>query len=671
MAAPTIEGEPMTDPAPLQFDQAVIAALCDTLVPPLSRISDDPEVQRFWSTSGTEASVDQILASVLPQWAPHVVALVTGTLDALGRGFVEAGPEEREQLWRATSADAATRAGALILQSTVLSMFYTAPDERLSNPTWAAIGYPGPLLDPPSESDFPKTLVRIEPTPGETVRADAVVVGSGAGGGVAAARLAAAGLSVLVLERGSYRNEPDLPQLEALSFPNLYLGGGFIWSTDASVGMLAGSTVGGGTTVNSMACLPTPGYVRSEWAAAGMVDVEGPEFDAHLESVMARINATQANTVHNRVNEILNRGFDAAGVQHDTVARNARDAEARYCGECNAGCLVGCKQSTMKTFLQDASDAGARLLPDCEVLEVLHADGRATGVRARVRAADGELEVLVEAPIVVLGAGALATPTLLLASGIGGPAVGENLHVHPSYFMSGVYDEVVEGWSGQILTSVSHDFDHAEGSHGFVVEAAPMGLGFWTALTPWHSGEQHKSDQLRLKHVSGVWGFGRDHGAGTVGRDADGMPLVTWGLDDPVDLAVVRRTHQELARILKASGAAEIFTFLPSDPRWHEGEDFDAFLETLGGLGGGEFVTLSAHQSGTCATGLDPATSVVDGRGQLHDCRGVYIVDAAALPTAPGVNPMISIEAFASKTSTHIVADAEEHLQVRAGRLTV
>ena len=649
----------MTVDATPTTDIRLLSALCDTIVPAIDVPADDAAERTLWTTSATDLAIDQVLASVLPLWAPHVQALVDTTLGALGDDFTEADADRRVAAWRDVLESDATRPGALVLQSTILAMFYTIPDEQLSNPTWPALGFPGPLLAPPSEDAFPKTLVRetLSDDPAQTLRADAVVIGSGAGGGVAAARLADAGLDVLVLEKGSYRNEPDLPQLEALSFPNLYLGGGFIWSTDASVGMLAGSTVGGGTTVNSMACLPTPDYVLDEWTAAGMVGATRAEIGPHLESVMRRINATPANTVHNRVNQILNRGFDAAGMTHETLARNARDDDARFCGECNAGCLVGCKQSTMKTFLQDASDSGGRLLADCDVREVLHADGRTTGVRAVVRTADGERAVVVEAPIVVVAAGALASPTLLLGSGIGGPAVGHNLHVHPSYFMSGVYDEVVEGWSGQILTSVCHDFNQVEEGHGFVVEAAPMGLGFWTGLTPWHDGEQHKREQLRLKHVSGVWGFARDHGAGHIERGADGVPVATWGLDDPVDLAIVRRTHQELARIIKASGAKEVFTFLPGDPRWREGEDFDAFLDVLGSLEKDDVLTLSAHQSGTCATGTDPATSVVDGRGQLHDCAGVYVVDASALPTAPGVNPMVSIEAFASKTAQHVVDD--------------
>ncbi|MFW3171588.1 GMC family oxidoreductase N-terminal domain-containing protein [Geodermatophilus sp. CPCC 206100] len=645
------------DRAELHTDTVVLRQLCDTLVPAVDPAGgESAEVRALLQRKASDLGLHEILPVVLTGLAPHVRAAVEATLQAWVPAAGSSVPEATRR-WNAVAAAADTAFGAMVLRSTVCAMFYTAPDAQGRNPSWPVIGFDGPLLEPPSDAEFPKTLQTVElPAGPAELHADVVVVGSGAGGGVAAARLAAAGRSVLVLERGAYRNEPDLPQLEALSFPNLYLDGGYVWSANGRLAMLAGATVGGGTTVNSMACLPTPEYVLDEWAARGMEGVSPEGFTPHLSDVQRRINATAENTRHNAVNRLLIRAFEERGLEWGVLARNARDADDRYCGSCNAGCLVGCKQSTMKTFLQDASDAGALLLPGCRVERVLVADGAATGVEATVIGADGtRTPLVVHAPTVVLAAGTLSTPLLLQASGIGGPAVGENLHVHPSYFMSGVFDEPVHGWRGQILTSWCREFERVEQDHGFLVEAAPMGLGFWTGLTPWRDGAAHKQDQLRLRHVSGVWGFVRDHGAGSVTADAEGRPLAAWDLDDAVDLAVVRRCHQELARLLRAAGATEIFTFLPGDPRWRDGEDFEAFTARLGELRAEDVFTLSAHQSGSCAAGTDPERSVVDGRGRLHDVDGVWVADASAFPTAPGVNPMVSIEAYASRTAAFIL----------------
>ncbi|TXC99897.1 GMC family oxidoreductase [Streptomyces sp. ISID311] len=360
--------------------------------------------------------------------------------------------------------------------------------------------------------------------------------------------------------------------------------------------------------------------------------------------------------MHNKANQILNRGLDRLGHTRVDIARNARDADAAFCGECNSGCLLGCKQSTMKTYLQDASDADALLLPDTEVRRITHHQGRVTGIEALQRSAEGERVLQLHADTVVLAAGALVSPAVLLRSGIGGPYVGHNLHLHPSYFMSGVFGEVVQGWSGQILTSACRDFEQVVEGHGFVVEAGPMRLSAWTGLAPWHDGEEHKRDQLALSHIAGAWGFVRDHGEGRISLDDEGNPVIDWRLVEGVDLAVVRRCHVELARILHAAGAQEIRTFLRSDPRWKDGEDFDRFCRTLGALDPTDLVSTSAHQSGSCTSG--PAgSSVTDSRGQLHDVGGVYLADASALPTSPGVNPMIAIMARADQVADYIIAD--------------
>lgn len=638
---------------------ALLTSLCDTLVPCLSESDELSEpVRSFMERKASDAGVPAALQTAIANSATHVHAAIRLALESLGADFADQSSGERRRRWLSTYESRATHFGAFVLRTTICSIFYTIADSGgRGNPSWPAIGFSGPVEDPPSPAEQPKTL-QVHPVSGEhcELRADVIVVGSGAAGGVVAARLAATGKKVLVLERGGYNTESDFIQSEALAGPRLYLDGGYMWSASGSLALLAGSTVGGGTTVNSMACMATPPHVLREWSAAGMNGVEPGEFEYHIDSIRKRINAFADNTRHNANNRVLIRGLSSLGLPYEVLARDASpDDDDRLCGLCNSGCLRGAKQSTMKTYLQDASDCGAHLVANCTVRKVTVKDGRVTGVEAEVRNADqSTTRLTVAAPAVVLAAGAIGTPMLLQQSGLGGPAVGQHLHVHPSYFVSGVFDETIRGWVGQILTSVCTEFQLAHGDTGFVIEAAPLNIGFWTGLTGWNSGRQHKTDQLRLQRVAGVWGFLRDHGEGSVSADGSGRPHVDWDLDDDVDLQMVRRCHVELARILRAAGAREIFTFLPGDPRWVAGEDFDAFLDRLSGLASDEIFTLSAHQTGTCRTGTDPMTSVVDGYGRVHGVPGLWVADASALPTAPGVNPMISIQAFAARTAGYI-----------------
>jgi choline dehydrogenase-like flavoprotein len=90
------------------------------------------------------------------------------------------------------------------------------------------------------------------------------------------------------------------------------------------------------------------------------------------------------------------------------------------------------------------------------------------------------------------------------------------------------------------------------------------------------------------------------------------------------------------------------------DLRWREGEDFDGFVERLESSPN-DRVAYSAHQMGSCRLGADPGSSVADGWGQLHDAQGVWVGDASALPTAPGVNPMLTIMALARRTAHAIL----------------
>ncbi len=580
-------------------------------------------------------------------------------LDELGEGFSDADAAERTRMVHAHAGEAAGGAMRAVKEA-VAAMFYAVPDESGRNPNWEVLGYPGPICEPPSAEEAPKTI-RVESVASASVRleADACVVGSGAGGAVIAAELQRAGLSVLVLEQGPYRNEADFSQLELVGMLDLYLGGGVLRSESGSIALLAGSCLGGGTVVNSLVCLRPAERILREWERAGLRGAAGPEFEADVNAVWDRLGVNTQATRPNRSNEVLAAALERSGLTPALLARNASlDDDPRYCGYCITGCQRGAKQSTLVTYLQDAADAGARFVVDCRADRILTSDGRATGVAATVTHPDGTTTALtVDTPRVVVAGGGLCSPALLLRSGIGGPAVGKHLRLHPAYFVGGIHDEPIEGWQGQFQAIASFDFAEAIEGFGFVIESVNAGASLWAAGTPWVDGLQHKREMLKLRRLAPWHAVTHDHGQGEVVLDAAGEPLVRWELRDDVDRAVAARAHVELAKLHRVAGAKEIFTFHWNELRWREGDDFDAFLGALEGAAYGQ-IAFSAHQMGSCRMGDDSRTSVADGRGELHDVRGIWIGDASAFPTGVGVNPMITIMALARRTARMILEAA-------------
>jgi len=145
--------------------------------------------------------------------------------------------------------------------------------------------------DPPTSALAPAAAARSS-VPTATIEADAVVVGSGAGGAVAAALLARAGLRVVVVEKGPWRRASDMSPYEGESMRTMYERAGFVSTRDGGVSILAGATLGGGTKINWCASLRTPDHVRAEWAAAphGLGEaLSGAPFDAALDAVCERL----------------------------------------------------------------------------------------------------------------------------------------------------------------------------------------------------------------------------------------------------------------------------------------------------------------------------------------------------------------------------------------------
>ncbi len=333
-------------------------------------------------------------------------------------------------------------------------------------------------------------------------------------------------------------------------------------------------------------------------------------------------------------------------------------ASAGYMG---FGDQSGSKRSTMRTYLQDAADAGARVAVRCFVTRVLVEGGRAAGVEAVTT--DTGARVAVRAPQVVLAAGALESPGVLLRSGIGGPAVGRHLRLHPCTATTGFYGRDMQAWWGPPHAGIVDEFEPLSDGYGFLIEGVQYTTAIAASAIPFETAERHKAAMEDFRSSASFIGLLRDRGDdnGRVVLDAAGTAQPAYALADPRDQAMTRRALAEQVRAHAAAGAVRIAALAAGSPTWHRGEDdLDDYIRRVQRipLRAGAMRLFAAHQMGTCRMGADPASSVADPRGELHDTPGVWIGDASAFPTSSGTNPMITIMALAHRTAEHVAAEA-------------
>ncbi len=647
-----------------EIQRDTLAKVCDTFAPSIEA-ADDPT--GFFARSASDLhiaeAIEQTLATAVPE---DQVAGFRALLDALSeQGFNAAGQEGREQALHATADSGPDAlAGISALRGLTLMLFYALPDAATGrNPNWEAIGYPGPASAPPSAEDAPKRIsVTRPPDEGLTLTADVVVVGSGAGGGVVAGELATKGKDVVVLEMGGYYNEADFNQLELWAYEHLYRGGGVTQTANGSIALMAGSNLGGGTTVNWTNMLPATPRVRAQWESEhGLEGLAGPEFDAHIAAIFERCSVNDRCSDYNGPNQRMEDACAKLGYSHQRITRNADpdSYRAETAGYLGFGDQSGSKQGTMKTFLQDAAEAGGRFVVDCRVERVLVRDGKAVGVEGTYADAAGRrAPVTVHAPTVVVACGALETPALLLRSGIGGPAAGDYLRLHPATAIVGMYDEGQKGWWGAPQTGLSAQFADLDEGFGFLIETSHASPGISGSALSWESGRQHKEDMAKGPVTSGLVFLIRDRGHGRVTIDGAGNAVHHYDMTDDLDVRNFRRGLLELVRLHEAAGANEILTFHRRAMRWRRGEDVDAYSQRVhdGPLDPYEHAIFALHQMGSARMGRDPKTSAADPWGQLHDTPGVWIGDTSAFPTATGTNPMATCMALARRTAHAIAA---------------
>lgn len=644
-----------------QRQRRALAAIGDTFapgrdgVPSASALGVPEAIAEAIDHNPREAERKQ-LALLLTAWDTKLMTALGGG----GYGRFSALPAEQREAVLLSWADSnlKERRGAFHqLRRAVLVHYYALPGANGRSPVWEAIDYPGPL-GPPEDAPA-KPLEPLTVSGPTTLDCDVVVVGSGAGGGTATGVLAQAGLDVVVVEAGGYYDDEDFDGGELSGLRRMYLNAGGMASDDGSLGIAAGACLGGGTVVNYSTSFPTPERVREEWASCGVPDFAGEPYEQSTQAVMERLGVNAEHSAPSARDRVMERGLRELGWHVEPIIRNVSPQcdQGANCGRCGFGCRLGAKRSTTKTWIQDGSDAGARILVRTEVERVVVEGGAARGVEART--ADGH-PVTIRSRAVVAACGALHTPALLKRSGLANRNIGRHLRLHPVGVVGGLFDEEIEPWDGTMQARYSDQHADLDGKgYGVKYETGPLNPSLLLPFLPWRSGRQHAEmmGELRFTGVVGIIVRDRDAGEVRVGRD--GRPVVRYRLSDH-DAKHLRAGIEGAARILEAAGAQHVWSGQTRYPHYRPGtagtiESFMTHVDAAG-FAPGQVALGSFHIMGSARMGGSPAASACTPAGETWEVRNLFVADGSTFPTACGVNPMISIESTAHMVSRGIAA---------------
>ncbi|MBX3418596.1 MAG: GMC family oxidoreductase [Pirellulaceae bacterium] len=477
---------------------------------------------------------------------------------------------------------------------------------------------------------------------------DYLVIGSGAAGAVMAAELAETGRSVLLVDGGPIVPRLQLGESEIVAANHFENYGTFDWG-DCDVAITAAKTFGGGPVVNWGSCVDPPERLLQRWAKEfGFLDGLSEDFSHSLYTVRRRLRVTSETATVNSQNEKLRAGLERLGWHWQPVERNAVNCSG--CDRCDFGCPSGSRQDTRETYLLDAQRLGVHLFPDCQVERLVFEGDRAVAAIARAKTEfDPEAEIEIEFRDVVICAGAIHSPAILLRSGLNLRHLGKNLHVHPTAIIPAWYGEEINAWRGPAQSVSSGQFSmRDEKGHGFWLETVPVHPGMTAMMLPWSSPRQHKRLMQLMTHMATTSIRCHDNGGGELALDRYGRPRVLyrlqrqdfWNLKDGVEAGL---------NVQQQAGA--VMACLPT---WDD-HPID-FSENSRELSRGEWrprldryfgektaKLFSVHQFSTCRLAHSPALGVVDLSGRVYGCRNVYVTDASVLPTATGVNPMLTI----------------------------
>lgn len=487
----------------------------------------------------------------------------------------------------------------------------------------------------------------------QDLTAQVVVIGTGAGGAAAARELAEAGVDTLLIEEGPYLTAPDYGRLGTIDATRLlYRDQGLTASRGAPpVLMPMGRCVGGTTVINLGTVLRMHAEHFERWRRAGIARLKWNDMEeayARVEELMP-VLATSDEGLGPNTRKLIE-GLKRQGIEGEVLTRNA--PECRGAGRCFLGCPTDAKRAVHLDWVPRALDRGARLISRCRVERVLFERGRAAGVEASVLGPHETRRhrVTVRAGHVVVAAGALLSPVLLHASGLGKrhPASGRNLGVHPACRAIGLYDEPVNGHRG---VPQAYHAPYAKPAEMYL-ETAFLPPALMAPALPGF-GSLHHELMRRYDHLA-LAGFRIiETQRGQVRSSFAGLPVIEYELGAH-DLETVRAGLKLSARMLFDTGAKRVFVPVHGMEALEKPDDVARLDDSR--LVPADLELSGYHAHGTLRMGTDPKTAVVAEDGAYHGVPGLWVADASLFPASSRVNPQHTVMALATRVGRAVAA---------------
>jgi len=473
-------------------------------------------------------------------------------------------------------------------------------------------------------------------------RCEYLVIGSGAGGSVAAMELAEAGKDVIVIEEGFHSKTADFTNnISDMTQKNWRNSGVTPFWGKPPIGFAEGKCVGGSTVINGGLLWRTPQRMLDIWENQyGLKGYTNDDLIPHFEKIEHILNVGYHKKDDQNIDsDVLINGCDNLGWKYVPVPR----AGGKDCineNLCPTGCTSGAKQSTALTYIPKANNAGAKIFTGCRAIRINKHGYLADTVKIEVRSQGQRRVIEIKSDFIFLSGGAIQTPFLLQKSKINAKA-GKKLEFHFNLKFVTEFDKKIRAQDGTIFTVQVQEFM----DDGLLIMASNY-RRHYLAMTLAHFGNTVINEVMEKYDYCGL--FVAQVQAKSKARIISAFrtdPFVQYNFD-PADEPAIKDAIKKTVKLLFHSGAKKIYLpILGSMPVTNSGASLNKAILNLKPK---DLEIVSVHAMASCSIGSSE-NAVTDLTGKITGFKNIYITDASILPSNIGESPQGTIMALSHK----------------------